>query len=271
MLVPGPNRSSRLVFTTWLGTRSQRPLHSGERQPDIERGTTPRSAPAVSLATVLPDILAGVPAGDRDLAAQMLDVPVVSARDEDLAEVIGTQIPDAFDFLIVDGVVIKQTVLHRRAALELLGAGDVLAPPLTAIRQIESRSLSRYLAHGQVSLAALETHFRLAVRRWPEITDFLHDRLGQQTHRASMHLAMLHLPRVEDRITALFADLAERFGRRTGDGILVDLPLTHDLIGGLVGSRRPTVSLALNKLSADGTLERHEGNRWTLAPRILSA
>ena len=134
MLVPGPNRSSRLVFTTWLGTQSQRPLHSGERQPDIERGTTPRSAPAVSLATVLPDILAGVPAGDRDLAAQMLDVPVVSARDEDLAEVIGTQIPDAFDFLIVDGVVIKQTVLHRRAALELLGAGDVLAPPLTAIR-----------------------------------------------------------------------------------------------------------------------------------------
>jgi CRP/FNR family cyclic AMP-dependent transcriptional regulator len=220
---------------------------------------------------VLPDILAGVPAEDRDLAAEMLSVPLVSARDEDLAEVISAQLRDAFDFLIVDGVVIKETVLHRRAALELLGAGDVLAPPLTAVRQIESRSLSRYLARGPVSLAALETQFRLAVRRWPEITDFLHDRLGQQTHRASMNLAMLHLPRVEDRVTALFADLAERFGRRSGDSILVDLPLTHDLIGGLVGSRRPTVSLALNKLSADGTLERHEGNRWTLAPRILSA
>jgi hypothetical protein len=74
-------------------------------------------------------------------------------------------------------VVIKQTVLHRRAALELLGAGDVLAPPLTATPQTESRSLSRYLAYGPVSLAALETHFRLAARRWPEIADFLHDRL----------------------------------------------------------------------------------------------
>lgn len=245
-------------------------MHSGERQPDIERGTTPPSAPAVSLATVLPDILAGVSAEDRDVAARMLRVPLVSARDEDLAEVIATQIPDAFDFVIVAGVVIKQTVLQRRAALELLGAGDVLAPPLTTTRQIESRSLSRYLAHGPVSLAALETHFRLAVRRWPDITDFLHDRLGQQTHRASMHLAMLHLPRVEDRITALFADLAERFGRMSGHGILVDLPLTHDLIGGLVGSRRPTVSLALHKLSTDGTLEKHEGDRWTLAPTILT-
>jgi len=246
-------------------------LYSGERQPDIERGPTAPSVAAVSLATVLPDILAGVPAGDRDLAGRTLSVPLLSACDEDLAEVISTQVPDAFDFVIVDGVVIKQTVLHRRAALELLGAGDVLAPPLTAIRQIESRSLSRYLAHGPVSLAALETHFRLAVRRWPEITDFLHDRLGQQTHRASMHLAMLHLPRVEDRITALFADLAERFGRTTADSILVDLPLTHDLIGGLVGSRRPTVSLALHKLSTDGTLEKHDRNRWTLAPTILSA
>lgn len=245
-------------------------MHLGERQPDIERGTAPYSAPAVSLAKVLPDILAGVPAEDRDVAGRTLSVPLVSACDEDLADVIGTQIPDAFDFVIVDGVVIKQTVLQHRAALELLGAGDVLAPPLTATRQIESRSLSRYLAHGPVSLAALETHFRLAVRRWPEITDFLHDRLGQQTHRASTHLAVLHLPRVEDRIAALFADLAERFGRVSGDGILIDLPLTHDLIGGLVGSRRPTVTLALHKLSADGTLQRHEGNRWTLAPSILT-
>jgi CRP/FNR family transcriptional regulator, cyclic AMP receptor protein len=200
-----------------------------------------------------------------------LSVPLVTACDEDLAEVISTQVPDAFDFLIVDGVVIKETVLRLRAALELLSAGDVLPPPLTPIRQIESRSRSRYLAHGQVSLAALETHFRLAVRRWPGITDVLHDRLGQQTHRASMHVAMLHLPRVEDRITALFADLAERVGRTSGDGILVDLPLTHDLIGGLVGSRRPTVTLALQKLSADGTLKGHDGNRWTLSPRVLSA
>ena len=249
----------------------ERLLQPGERQPNTERGVSPSSAAAVSLARVLPDILTNVPAGDRDLAAQALSVPLVSTRDRDLAEVISPQVPDAFDFLIVHGVVIKQTVLHRRPALELLGPGDVLAPPLTAVRQIESRAKSRYLAHGPVSLAPLETHFRLAARRWPEIADFLHDRLGQQTHRASMHLAMLHLPRVEDRITALFADLAERFGRVSGQRILVDLSLTHDLIGGLVGSRRPTVSLALRNLSADGTLERHEENRWSLAPWVLAA
>jgi CRP-like cAMP-binding protein len=129
--------------------------------------------------------------------------------------------------------------------------------------------VSRYLAHGRVSLAAIEDHFREAVRRWPRLADFLHDRLGRQTHRASMHLAMLHMPRVEDRVIALFADLAERFGHVTADGVLIDLPLTRDIIGGLVGSRRPTVTLALQKLASDGLLER-DANRWRLARAIVS-
>jgi CRP/FNR family transcriptional regulator, cyclic AMP receptor protein len=89
---------------------------------------------------------------------------------------------------------------------------------------------------------------RQAAQRWPGIADFLHDRLAHQTHHASMHLAMLHLPRIEDRLIALFADLAERFGHMAADGILIDLPLTHEIIGGLVASRRPTVTLALQSL-----------------------
>jgi hypothetical protein len=130
-------------------------LESGERQPD-EGGA--RAAPAVSLAAIWPDILASVPAEDRQLAERTLVLPLVSAYDEDLADVISTQTPGAFDFLIVDGVVLKETTLARRSALELLGPGDVLAPPLTAAHQLESRAVSRYLAHGRVSLAAIEAH-----------------------------------------------------------------------------------------------------------------
>jgi CRP-like cAMP-binding protein len=224
----------------------------------------------VNLAAALPDILASVPAEDRRLAERTLVMPLISARDEDLAEVIGTM-PGAFDFLIVEGVVLKETTLARRSALELLGPGDVLAPPLTVTGQLESRAVSRYLAHGPASLAAIQDRFRDAARRWPGLADFLHGCLGRQTHRASMHLAMLHLPRVEDRLIALFADLAERFGRVTAQGIVIELPLTHEVIGGLVGSRRPTVSLALNRLASDGLVERLPGDNWRLSPTIGSA
>ena len=124
--------------------------------------------------------------------------------------------------------------------------------------------MSRYLAHGDVSLAALDSRFRQAIRRWPGLSDVLHDRLGRQTHRASMHVAMLHLPRVEDRVVALFGNLAERFGRMTGDGVVIDARLTHEIIGRPVGSRRPTVTLALQALDSDGVLSRVEGDRWLL-------
>lgn len=243
-------------------------LQSGERQPHDEMGEFARPR-RVSLAAVWPDILGSVPSEDRQLAKRTLVLPLVSARDEDLADVISTQTPGAFDFLIVDGVVLKETTLADRSALELLGPGDVLAPPLTAAHQLESRGVSRYLAHGCVSLAAIEAQFRRARTRWPGIADFLHDCLGRQTHRASMHVAMLHQPRVEDRVIVLFADLAERFGRVTADGVLVDVQLTHDIIAGLVGSRRPTVTLALQTLASDGLLERLDGNRWKLARTIV--
>ena len=86
-----------------------------------------------------------------------------------------------------------------------------------------------------------------------------------------MHLAMLHLPRIEDRIIALFADLAERFGHISADGILIDLPLTHEIIGGLVAGRRPTVTLALQTLASNGLIERLDGGRWKLARSIVAA
>ena len=85
-----------------------------------------------------------------------------------------------------------------------------------------------------------------------------------------MHLAMLHLPRIEDRLIALFSDLAERFGHMATDGILIDLPLTHEILGGLVASRRSTVTLALQALASKGVIERFEGNRWKIDRSILA-
>jgi CRP/FNR family cyclic AMP-dependent transcriptional regulator len=235
-----------------------------------ERSRSGRAAPApgglIALSRVLPDIASAVPPADRTLVDRVLVAPLLSARDEDLAAVLSNASHGVFDFVIVEGVVLKDTTFASRSALELLGPGDILAPPLSALSQVESRAVSRYVAHGPVSLAVLDARFRQAARHWPGLSDVLHDRLSRQTHRASMHLAMLHQPRVEDRVVALFGDLAERFGRMTGDGVVIDVRLTHEIIGRLVGSRRPTVTLALQGLDSAGVLRRLEGDRWRFTP-----
>ena len=239
----------------WRGVGDEQ----AQRAPDAARLTT------IELVDAWPEIQAFVPSADLPLARRTLLAPVIAANDEDVFELLGTRARGALGFLVVEGVVLKVTAFAGRAALELLGPGDSLAAPLSAARQLESPAVSRYLAHGTASLAVLDDRFRGAARRWPGLFDCLHDCLGRQTHRASRHLAILHLPRVEDRIVALFAELAERFGRMTPDGIILDLALTHQLIGDLVASRRPTVSLALQTLAAEGILERLDDGRWHLA------
>ncbi|HEX7298529.1 MAG TPA: Crp/Fnr family transcriptional regulator [Solirubrobacteraceae bacterium] len=224
----------------------------------------------MSLIEAWPALAAVVPAAEREMAERALRAPLLSACDEDLALTLAADIDGAFDFLVLNGIVLKETVLATRGALELLGPGDVLGPPLSALRQVESRAVSRYLAHGPVTLATLDGRFRLAARRWPELSLVLHDSLARQTHRASMHLAMLHLPRIEDRIVALFGDLAERFGRMTPAGAVIDLDLTHEVIGRLVASRRPTVTIALQALAEDGRLVRREDAAWVLQPGAVA-
>lgn len=244
-------------------------MQAGDGQAHDEREPSAPAA-AVSLFDVLPEIAATIPSEDHELAERTLMAPRLFARDVDLAETLGHTGANGFDFLVIEGVVLKETRLSNRAALELLGPGDVLGPPLNAVHQIESRAVSRYLAHGPVTLAELGSRFRAAARRWPGLSDVLLDRLARQTHQASMHLAMLHLPRVEDRLIALFSDLAERFGQMTSEVALIDLDLTHGLIGRLVASRRPTVSIALQTLAENGTLVRRSDGRWALDSKAIS-
>lgn len=216
----------------------------------------------ISLADVLPEIVALIAPDDRQLVRDALVVPAMYAKGGELGTLLATA-PSACDFVIVEGIVLKQTRYAGRA-LELLGPGDVLAPPLTPTRQAQVRATSAYQAHGRATLAVIDGHFRAAARRWPQLSDVLHDRLACQTHRASAHLAILHIARAEDRIRALFNDLAERFGHVTPDGIKIDIDLTHDLIGQLIGSRRPTVTLALERLSVANELTKHRDGRWQL-------
>ena len=257
----------RLARVYRVDREPELPAYEQKTPDDGERSR--EGGDAVSLLSAVPEMRAAVPEEERQLAERVLVAPVVSARDENLAEVLAS-VSGAFDFLIVEGMVLKETSLGGRSALEVLGPADVLAPPLTAVRQIESRAISRYHAHGPVTLAALEAHFRQAARRWPALADVLHDLLARQTHRASMHMTMLHLSHVQDRVVALLTDLAERFGHVTTDGVVMDLGLSHELIGSLVASRRPTVTLALGQLESAGRLTRLDGDGWRLPLSAVS-
>jgi hypothetical protein len=80
----------------------------------------------------------------------------------------------------------------------------------------------------------------------------------------AVYAAIAQLPHVEQRLEAMFWALSERWGRVTPSGIHLPLTLTHEILGHLIGARRPTVSLALIQLAEREVLIRRPDRSWLL-------
>ena len=74
-----------------------------------------------------------------------------------------------------------------------------------------------------------------------------------------------------ERVRRKLLQLARDYGRVTGDGVRLDLPLTHALLGEMVGSERETVTRGIDQLESSGFLSR-EGHSYRLhvAPEVLA-
>jgi CRP-like cAMP-binding protein len=216
-------------------------------------------AAAVSLAQVEPDL-------HRWLTAQQLDeaqrwaLPLLAVDvGADLSTVL--QQTDAFGALLFDGLLLHSVQIHGRAALRLIAPGGLL--PLTPMTPSTHRERMSVSAAMPSRIVLLDDHFLVATRRWPQLLQLLHARSIDQSERLAVQLAISHLPRVEDRLMALMWLLADDWGRVTEAGTRLHLPLTHDAIGELIGARRSTVTLALSKLAARGSLIRQR-NDWLI-------
>ena len=84
-----------------------------------------------------------------------------------------------------------------------------------------------------------------------------------RSRRLASLLAIAQQHRLEDRLLLLFWQLADRYGRVGPEGVRLELRLTHELIGHLVGAYRPSVSAALTRLQQAGSCVA-TADRWIL-------
>lgn len=215
----------------------------------------------LSLLDVDPDLAEGIPRADLAMARRALARAVqrLPSGGFDATGVITGE--GAFGLLVAEGAVVRELEVAGRACTEILGPGDVIGVP------VEDALLPVPVAWHTLRPAAvivLDARFTMAARRWPSLGVNLHTRLLEQAHRSAVHAGIAQLPRVERRVLALLWHLAERWGRVTSFGVEVDLPLTHEAMGRLVGAQRPTVSLALADLARDGVLTRTVRRTWLL-------
>lgn len=164
--------------------------------------------------------------------------------------------------LVLDGVLVAQVSVGGRTAAELVGSGDLLQPIHRTEDELVGCELSwRALVPSRVAL--LDAGFAERVSAWPQISRALLRRAGRRTRALNVQRAICAQPRLEVRLALLLWHLAARWGRVEPGGIRLPLPLTHALLGRLVGAERPSVSHALSRLSQAGLVTGH-GDEWHL-------
>jgi hypothetical protein len=170
-----------------------------------------------------------------------------------------------FGAFVIDGMLAAHMRVGEQAGMRILGPGDVVSAAVAEPSMLLVDAGWRAVVPTRIALLGKDV--LIGAHRWPRLIAGLHARTAEQIERVAVQLAICQLPRVEDRLLALFWLLAESWGRVTPAGTARPLALTHEPLGALVGARRPTVTLALGELSERGAVLR-QGRTWLLVERL---
>ena len=167
--------------------------------------------------------------------------------------------------LVLDGVLVRDVSVRGRCCAELVGAGDVLRPG----DQAESAYASvphdyRWEVLERVHVAELDARLATVLSRWPSVVATLLGRSLRRVRTVGLQYALTQVPGVDVRLHLVLWHLADRWGHVTPDGVLLRLPLTHEMLGRLIGARRPSVTSALQRLDGDRLVTRTRDGAWLL-------
>jgi CRP-like cAMP-binding protein len=209
-----------------------------------------------------PDLLAGL-SGDVALIAEGAGEANVIKYSPGAVE-LTLERCDGFGLLVLEGFLCRIVRVTGRTSVEILGRGDVLRPWEDGRRDAPVPVESADRALTEVRLAVLDREFAHAVAPWPAIAEAIGGRLLERARWLALQLALTRVRRIEDRLHVLLWHLADRWGRVERDGtIFCSVSLTHDLLAGMVGAQRPTVTTAMAKLGAEGQISRRQDG-WIL-------
>jgi hypothetical protein len=118
-------------------------------------------------------------------------------------------------------------------------------------------------ALGVLRLAVLDRRWSVRMCQYPDVGIALCARALLRSRRLANTLVIASHPRLDERLWLLLWEFADRYGTVHGDGVHLQLPLTHEVLAEPAAARRPSVSTALSRLVRSGQIERRDG-LWVL-------
>lgn len=164
-------------------------------------------------------------------------------------------------YIVLSGMLVRRVTVDGSQSGELLNRGDVIRPWL---EDPVSFCDADWLVVEPARLAILDRRVGVRFCSSPELNAALLDKQLERARSLAVNAATENVRGLDRRLLVLFWHLAERWGHREGDRVIVPLRLTHETLSLLIGARRPSVTTALSSLAAEGSLTRSEEEGWIL-------
>jgi hypothetical protein len=171
---------------------------------------------------------------------------------------------EGLGFLVLDGLLARHLAIGGVEAVELVGPGDVLRPWVGLTGELSGHVCEHWMTARRARLADLDATFTASVAGWPTIAARINDRVARRVDWLALAMAVHGIRRIDDRLLMILWFYADRWGRMTPDGVILDLELTHSLLGAVIGARRPSVTTSLKALESAGALKRRSDGSWLL-------
>lgn len=142
----------------------------------------------------------------------------------------------------------------REAVIDILPQGALFGE--SALYSTAGRRENCAVAYESSTLLRIPAdQFKLGMADEPGLRDYTFRLIGHRLEHAEQRLADFALNAIPARLDRLLADFSDRYGVRESAGVLIDIPLPHREIASIVGSTRESVTVRLNAMRREGTIE----------------
>jgi len=143
---------------------------------------------------------------------------------------------------------------EREAVIDILPEGSLFGE--SALYSTAGRRENCAVAYEFCTLLRIPAEqFKLAMAEDPRLHEYTFRLIGHRLEHAEQRLADFALNAIPARLDRLLADFSDRYGVRESEGVLIDIPLPHREIASIVGSTRESVTVRLNAMRREGTID----------------
>lgn len=141
----------------------------------------------------------------------------------------------------------------RSGAVNFWSSGDILGAELIAGEDTTRQASLRCLEDATIYYLEW-AKFQTIVRRFPEVAYAVITALSVRLRWAIRLVHILQTQTAFNRVCSVLLGLAERFPVETPGGTMIDLDITHEDLGAIVGVSRQFMTVTLHELEHRGLL-----------------